>query len=254
MTLNLDVLDKVDGYENRIIFYSEKEQIEELTEGEIELLDNFDLMILGSNNTIKVKIKDRSDIERFLRKDGLFISIVGHENNVDLGMIEYYVNPQLNISGLQIYIGGAADGFINPDRPRYANGCSVKIGDGTAFCGTRVYLQDEESTVSIGKNCLFSWGIDVWCTDVLTILDECGNITNYGKSIEIQDHVCVGKDSKIGKNTKISKDSIVGWNSVVTKKFDETNVIIAGNPAKIVKTGVNWNASDIQNYKIDKGL
>ena len=254
MTLNLDVLDKVDGYENRIIFYSEKEQFEELTEGEIELLDNFDLMINGSNNTIKVKIKERNDIEKFLRRDGLFISVVGNENTIDLGLIGYCVNPLLNITGLQVYIGGAADGFINADLPRYASNCNVSIGDGTAFCGTRIYLQDDNSTVTIGKDCMFSWGIDVWCTDVHTILDMDGNITNYGKFIEIQDHVWVGKDCKIGKNTKISKDSIVGWNSVVTKQFDQTNVIVAGNPAKVVKTGINWDKRDIQNYKLYKGL
>ena len=254
MTLDIDILDKVNGNENKIVFYTEQEEIEEITEEEIDLLDNFDLIVEGSNNTIKVKLKDRNDIDSFLRRDGLFISVVGNNNNVDLGLIGYNVNPLLNITGLQIYIGGAADGFINPDLPRYASNCNVSIGDGTVFCGTRIYLQDDNSTVSIGKNCMFSWGIDVWCTDVHTILDMDGNITNYGKSIEIQDHVWVGKDCKIGKNTKVSKDSIVGWNSVVTKKFDETNVIIAGNPAKIVKTGINWDARDIQNYKLYKGL
>lgn len=254
MTLDLDILDKVNGHANKIVFYTEQEEIEELTEDEIDLLDNFDLIVEGSHNTIKVKLKTRNDIDSFLRRDGLFISVVGNNNNVDLGLLGYNVNPQLNITGLQIYIGGAADGFINPDLPRYASNCNVSIGDGTVFCGTRIYLQDDNSTVTVGKNCMFSWGIDVWCTDVHTILDMDGNITNYGKSIEIQDHVWVGKDCKIGKNTKVSQNSIVGWNSVVTKKFDETNVIIAGNPAKVVKSGINWDARDIQNYKLYKGL
>lgn len=254
MTLDLDVLDKVNGHANRIIFYSEQGDVEELTEDEIELLDNFDLTIEGSHNNIRVKIKERYDVETFLRRDGLFISVIGNYNNIDLGLIGYNVNPLLNITGLQIYIGGAANAFIDPELPRYASNCNVTIGDGTVFCGTRIYLQDDNSNVTIGKDCMFSWGIDVWCTDVHTILDMNGNITNYGKSIEIQDHVWIGKDCKFGKNTKISKNSIVGWNSVVTKEFNETNVIIAGNPAKVVKTDVNWDARDIQNYKLYKGL
>lgn len=254
MTLDLDVLDKVNGHANRIVFYSEKDELEELTEDEIELLDNFDLTVDGSHNTIRVKIKNRDDVETFLRRDGLFISVIGNYNNIDLGLIGYNVNPLLNITGLQIYIGGAANAFIDPELPRYASNCNVTIGDGTVFCGTRIYLQDDSSNVTIGKDCMFSWGIDVWCTDVHTILDMNGNITNYGKSIEIQDHVWIGKDCKFGKNTKISKNSIVGWNSVVTKEFNETNVIIAGNPAKVVKTDVNWDARDIQNYKLYKGL
>ena len=55
---------------------------------------------------------------------------------------------------------------------------------------------------------------------------------------------------KIGKNTKISDDSIIGWGSIVTKKFEEPNVVLAGNPAKIVKRGINWNFRDIRNYQI----
>ena len=208
MTTNLDILNNVNGHDNSLVFLCNDEQIDELTDDEIELLENFDLIVDGIGNTIKVKIKARNDIETFLRRDGLFISVIGNNNNIDLGLIGYNVNPQLNITGLQIYIGGAANGFITPDLPRFASNCNVSIGDGTVFCGTRVYLQDDNSSVSIGKDCMFSWGIDVWCTDVHTILDMDGNITNYGKSIEIQDHVWIGKDCKIGKNTKISKDSI----------------------------------------------
>lgn len=252
MTLNLDVLEKVNGHENRIIFYTENEAIEELTDDEIELLDDFDLTVEGSNNIIRVKVKDRHEIEKFLKRDGLFISVYGDNNTIELGAIGYSSDAQLNLTGLQIYIGGSADKFINPKLPRYANNCTVSIGDGTVFCGTLIYLQDDNSKVTIGKNCMFSWGIDVWCTDVHTILDMDGNITNTGKYIEIADHVWVGKDVKIGKNTKIAKDSIVGWNSVVTKEFDSTNVIIAGNPAKIVKSGINWDARDLQNYKMFK--
>lgn len=252
MTLNLDILDNVNGEENRIIFYTETGSIEELTEDEFELLENFDLYVNGSNNTIKIKIKERKDIERFLRREGLYLTVTGFNNTIDLGLIQYDVNPLLNITGLQVYVGGAADKFINPNLPRYASNCNVKIGDGTVFCGTRIYLQDDNSSVSIGKDCMFSWGIDVWCTDVHTILDFDGNPLNYGKFIEIEDHVWVGKDAKIGKNTKISKDSIVGWGSIVTKTFEESNVVIAGNPAKVVKNGINWNARDLQNYKLYK--
>lgn len=252
MTMNLDILDNVNGEENRIVFYTDECSIEDLTEEEFELLENFDLYINGSNNTIKVKIKDRNGIENFLRREGLYITVTGYNNTIDLGLINYTVNPNLNITGLQLYIGGAAAEFINPDLPRYASNCNISIDDGTVFCGTRIYLQDDNSSVTIGKNCMFSWGIDVWCTDVHTILDMDGNPINYGKSIEIQDHVWVGKDCKIGKNTKISNDSVVGWNSVVTKKFEETNAVIAGNPAKVVKTGINWDARDLQNYKLFK--
>lgn len=55
-------------------------------------------------------------------------------------------------------------------------------------------------------------------------------------------------NGKIGKNVKISDNSIVGWGSIVTRKFDEPNVIIAGIPAKVVKRGVNWDRKCINKY------
>ena len=52
-----------------------------------------------------------------------------------------------------------------------------------------------------------------------------GGAVNYAESIEIGRHVWVGKDVKIGKNVRIADNSIVGWGSIVTKRFDEPNVI-----------------------------
>lgn len=248
MTLNLDLLDNVNGEENSIIFYTEENEIENLTEDEFQLLENFDLYINGSNNKIRIKIKERKDIVNFLRKEGLYLAITGCNNFVDLGLIRYCTNPLLNNTGLQLYVGGMAEVFED-ENSKNSNGCSVVIGDNTVFCGTRIYLQDDNSSVKIGKDCVFSSGIDVWCTDVCTIMDLGGNPINRGQNIEIQDHILVGKDSKIGKNTKISKDSVIGWGSVVKGVFEQSNVIIAGNPAKVVKSDINWDLRDLNSYE-----
>ncbi len=143
-----------------------------------------------------------------------------------------------------INVGNPTEDTVDPGVNRYANNCKIDIGDNTIFCGVRLFLQDSNTSISIGNDCMFSWGIDVWCTDVHTVTDLDGNPLNFSESIEIGNHVWVGKD------TKISADSIIGWGSIVTKKFDETNVVIAGNPAKIVKRNINWNFRDLGNYQI----
>lgn len=74
---------------------------------------------------------------------------------------------------------------------------------------------------------------------------------NFAQSIEIGKHVWVGKDVKIGKNTKIPDNSIVGWGSIVTKVFNEPNIILAGIPAKIVKRGINWDRRCINKYLLE---
>lgn len=244
-------LTNIKGENNKIIFtLPDNTNITHFTDTETNLLNKAQISLSGNNNTLKINIRERKDIETFLKRDGLFILVVGHNNTINLGEINYTINPILNITGLQIHIGGAPDPFKEPDKPRYADNCTVEIGDETVFCGTRIYLQDNNSSVKIGKNCMFSWGIDVWCTDVHTITDMDGNALNYGKKIDIGSHVWVGKDVKIGKNTKISDNSIVGWASIVTKEFNETNVILAGNPAKIVKRNINWDYRDLQNYAL----
>ena len=50
---------------------------------------------------------------------------------------------------------------------------------------------------------------------------------------------------KIGKNVSIADNSIVGWGSIVTRRFDEPNVVIAGIPARIVKRGIDWDRKSI---------
>lgn len=203
--------------------------------------------LTGKDNTVRIKV---DDLENFEKQKGLLIAIYGENNNVNIGKVFYPVNDTIGLTGLTINIGNPPEDTLEPGVTRYANNCKIDIGDNIIFCGARLFLQDDNSSISIGDECMFSWGIDVWCTDVHTITDINGNPLNFGKSIEIGRHVWVGKDVKIGKNTKISDDSIVGWASVVTKKFDDKNVIIAGNPAKIVKKDINWNFRDLQNYQI----
>ncbi len=42
--------------------------------------------------------------------------------------------------------------------------------------------------------------------------------------------------------------SIIGASSVVTKRFDENNIAIGGNPAKIIKRNINWSSLSPQQY------
>ena len=68
-----------------------------------------------------------------------------------------------------------------------------------------------------------------------------GEIINKGKFCEIGKHVWIGHDASICKNVRIADNSIIGAHAVVTKSFSEKNSVIAGNPAKIVKQGVEWH-------------
>ena len=57
-----------------------------------------------------------------------------------------------------------------------------------------------------------------------------------GKSLEVilEDNVWIGDSAIVNKGVRIGKNSIVGAGSVVVKNVPP-NVVVAGNPAKIVK-------------------
>ena len=94
----------------------------------------------------------------------------------------------------------------------------------------------------IGDNCLFGQNIKFMLGDYHTLFStitrEQVNLPKTG--IEIGDNVWLARNVTFLKDTKISSNSIVGYGSLVTKKFDDSNVIIAGVPAKIVKRHVYW--------------
>ena len=179
--------------------------------------DNF--IIQGVNNTI---------VNRPLTCIGY---VYGNNNKIIFGKNTAFCGD--------IYVG-------LPDMP--INNCTVIIGDNTTANGVCIRVCENNTNVKIGKDCMFSSEISLWASDTHTITDIDGKITNVGKYIEIGNHVWVGYGANIAKNTTIADGCVIGMASVVSGKFDTENSVIAGNPAKIVKTGVKWDRRRPEQY------
>lgn len=54
-----------------------------------------------------------------------------------------------------------------------------------------------------------------------------------------------GKYSKVLKGVTIGDNSVIGMGTIVTHDVP-VNCIVAGNPAKVVKTGVTWHHGFIE--------
>lgn len=214
------------------------------------VLERADISIIGNDNHVSLRFDSEESAEELLTGGGFLLIVKGDNNNVEMGTVIIRCSSILGMTGLKLIVGQLPG--LGAGVSRTASGCSVRIGDRVVINGATVYLQEDGSHVYIGDDSQISWGVDIWCTDAHTITDLRGAPVNYADSIEIGRHVWVGKDVKIGKNTRIADDSIVGWGSIVTKCFDEPNVIIAGIPAKVVKSGVNWDRKCINKYL--KGL
>jgi hypothetical protein len=64
------------------------------------------------------------------------------------------------------------------------------------------------------------------------------------------DNVWIGARVMILKGAVVPNGSVVGAMAMVNKKFDEEHVLIAGVPAKVVRTNIEWRREDFANSEI----
>ena len=126
-----------------------------------------------------------------------------------------------------------------------SDGGVVEIGHNTHFSGKTHIACIEGKKVHIGKRCLFSDTITFRTGDSHSILDSEGERINKAKDIIIGDHVWIGQQVIILKGSTVGADSIVGTGSLLTGKTYNSNSVIAGSPAKIVKRCVSWDPRTI---------
>ena len=121
---------------------------------------------------------------------------------------------------------------------------TIRIGEGTKInAGIKsrtVFHVGDDSSVIIGEDCLFSNTIIFSTTDYHKVYDDSGNRVNLNKDIKVGEHVWIGQKAYICKGVTIPNGSIVGACSVVTKSFNQENIILAGNPASIRKENIHW--------------
>ena len=93
---------------------------------------------------------------------------------------------------------------------------------------------------NIGNGCLLSNNIELHTSDYHSILDiKSTTRINSAKNIHLGDRVWIGLRSIILKGTNLpNNDTIVGAGSIVTGHFNNTNTVITGNPAKIIKLSI----------------
>lgn len=123
------------------------------------------------------------------------------------------------------------------------DGQTVDFGDHSTTVDVYILCQ-EQCNVTIGRWCMFSRNIEIRTTDAHAVIDRAsGNRLNFASSIIIGDHVWVGVGAIINKGAVIPSDSIVGAMSFVNRKFEESGVVLAGAPAKVVKRNITWSSS-----------
>jgi len=188
---------------------------------------------IGENITVIGTIRGKGNVVRIgptRDPQTLYLTIHGNANKVVIG-------KRSLLQGLRVDIGSK----------RWTSSRSrLVIGDGfsTGSHG-RFLLPNSGNVIKIGRNCMFSSSVQLRGGEYPHMIfdKETKEYLDLSDGIFIGNHAWIGEGAFIGKSVTIPDECIVGARSVVTRRFDEEHAVIAGNPAKIVKRGVQWTAN-----------
>lgn len=135
--------------------------------------------------------------------------------------------------------------LIVEDSFSIGRGCRLDIAKGAYVkLGAHSFINPFTTLIikhglNIGENCSIGWNCQFLDDDFHELQYENKKEISTNK-ITISDNVWIGSQVAIYKGTLIARGSVIASNSVVKGIFSEENVLIAGNPAKIIKRNVKW--------------
>lgn len=172
----------------------------------------------------KTKIMEQSDLtpqgKPVLNQSALFIGKgkIEFGQNVQIG---YFPSPYFYSTYAHI-------------EARKETACIV-IGNNT-FISNNACLIADKSEISIGSDCRI--GANFCCFDSdfhgLSVKNRDNPEFIVSKPVLIGDNVFIGQNVTILKGVQIGNNVVIGSGTVVTKSFPD-NVIIAGNPAQVIR-------------------
>jgi maltose O-acetyltransferase len=149
--------------------------------------------------------------------------------------------------------------FLGQGKIKFGENVSIGLRNSKQFYSAYTYFEArrEKSEIIIGSNVFFNNSCTFLCENSsINIGDDCligpccefldSNFhplaplerragTHTAKSITLENNVFLGANVIILKGVTIGENSVVGANSVVINDVPK-NTIVAGNPAKIIKS------------------
>ncbi len=210
--------------------------------------------IKGNNNIVKFGFETK----RFPK--GLNLTINGSNNYIEfIGSVKF--------KNTEIEIKDNNNIFKIKEPARVVKDCYFCLGGLSEVnidkaCGLNMGLYaiinnnfKKRHKLTIGQGVFIGKGVIIRTSDGHAILDPESKVAvNAPQDVEIGDNVWIGARNMILKGAKIPAGSIVGAQSVVNKKFDEPNILLAGCPAKIIRHNVLWDVSNYGQYMKNKQL
>lgn len=111
-------------------------------------------------------------------------------------------------------------------------GYNIEIGDN--FYANYDCLLLDICPITIGKNAMLAPGVHIYSATHPLDSAERNSGKEFGKPVKIGDNVWIGGRAVIAPGVTLGDNVVVAAGAVVTKSFPD-NVVIGGNPAKIIK-------------------
>ena len=122
----------------------------------------------------------------------------------------------------------------------------VLKGEATAIATFELQARNGGSIV-VGRDQLWATNITLQTDDMHAIRDaSTGQRLNaFGGHIRIGTHGWLGRDSAVLGGAVLGRDTVVGLGSIVTAGEHPDGVVLAGAPARVVRTGITWSRDDL---------
>jgi acetyltransferase-like isoleucine patch superfamily enzyme len=174
--------------------------------------------------------------------------IIGNENIIEISELSSFNNVTFFIRGSNNKIKIGKNVRFNRGGSIWIEDCSCEaiIGDYSTFEDSHIAVTEPSSKIHIGKDCMFAYDIDIRTGDSHSIIDSLTNERiNFAKSINIGNHIWVASHVSILKGVNIADNSVIATRAVVTRSFNDNNILIGGIPAKKLKDNINWERERI---------
>ncbi len=175
------------------------------------------------------------------------ITIYGHNNYLEIKDGYNIVNIEILIRGNNNYILIDENFELNYNTNKGPLCLSAKDDNNIINLGKNIHIRGEgeivcmEGTkIEIGDNFGMSNETIIRSGDGHRILDKDGNRSNPSKSIKIGKDCWLARRAIVLKGVHLQDYTIVATGALVTKSYDEGNIILGGNPAKIIKKNISW--------------
>lgn len=198
--------------------------------------------LLGGNKIQKGKKKDNNRVVLGNTKlRHCRIRIKGKNNFVKTGFSSLLKGCEIIINGdnCKVMIGERST-LLNAELVCEDTGSSIETGDHCICAGKVHFAATEGKRIVIGDDFLCSDGVTIRTGDSHSIYGEDKRRINPGKDVKISKHVWIGNQVILLKGTELGENDVVGSGSVVRGYFPD-NVVITGNPAKIIRENISWD-------------